>query len=73
MAINFGNVNISLQQFQEISSGKYNAGEVHVDQANTVMRGLAQGEHLAITPLMIASPVQPENGKKPDVVNINEV
>ena len=28
MAINFGNVNISLQQFQEISSGKYNAGEV---------------------------------------------
>ena len=28
MAINFGNVNISLRQFQEISSGKYNAGEV---------------------------------------------
>ena len=28
MPINFGNVNISLQQFQEISSGKYNAGEV---------------------------------------------
>ncbi len=30
MAINFGNVNISLQQFQEISSGKYNAGEVRL-------------------------------------------
>ena len=28
MAINLGNVNISLRQFQEISSGKYNAGEV---------------------------------------------
>lgn len=28
MAINLSKVNISLQQFQEISSGKYNAGEV---------------------------------------------
>ena len=28
MAINLGNVNISLRQFQDISSGKYNAGEV---------------------------------------------
>ena len=28
MAINLSNVNISLRQFQEISSGKYNAGEV---------------------------------------------
>jgi len=28
MAIDFGKVNISLRQFQEISSGKYNAGEV---------------------------------------------
>ena len=28
MPINLSNVNISLQQFQEISSGKYNAGEV---------------------------------------------
>ena len=28
MAINLGNVNISLRQFQEISSGTYNAGEV---------------------------------------------
>lgn len=28
MAINFANVNISLQQFQAVASGKYNAGEV---------------------------------------------
>lgn len=28
MPINLSNVNISLRQFQEISSGKYNAGEV---------------------------------------------
>ena len=28
MAINLGNVSISLRQFQDISSGKYNAGEV---------------------------------------------
>ncbi len=28
MAINLSNVNISLQQFQDISSGKYNAGEI---------------------------------------------
>ena len=28
MAINLGNVNISLRQFQEISSGTHNAGEV---------------------------------------------
>ena len=28
MPINLSRVNVSLQQFQEISSGKYNAGEV---------------------------------------------
>ena len=28
MPIDFSNVNISLQQFQKISSGKYNAGEI---------------------------------------------
>lgn len=28
MSINFSNVNITIQQFQEIASGKYNAGEV---------------------------------------------
>ena len=28
--IDFSNVNISLQQFQEISSGEYNAGEVRL-------------------------------------------
>ena len=112
-------------------------GKVHVEQANTVMRGLAQGAHLTLTPnlsqfgiagsehmpltytikkddetgevtvtysepeglkdkdgrpvsffwtttvaldgtstttpLMIASPVQPANGEKPGVVNINEI
>ena len=36
MAINFGNVNISLQQFQEISSGKYNAGEVKLTSENKI-------------------------------------
>ena len=30
MPINFANVNISLRQFQEISSGKYNAGEMRL-------------------------------------------
>ena len=28
MAVDFANVNISLAEFQGISSGKYNAGEV---------------------------------------------
>ena len=28
MAINFSNVNISLRQFHEIASGKYNAGDI---------------------------------------------
>ena len=28
MSINLSNVNITIQQFQEIASGKYNAGEV---------------------------------------------
>ncbi len=28
--INYSNVNITIQQFQEIASGKYNAGEVRL-------------------------------------------
>ena len=31
MPVNLANVNISLQQFQDISSGKYNAGEVRLE------------------------------------------
>jgi len=31
--VNLRNVNISIQQFQEISSGKYNAGVVDQQQA----------------------------------------
>jgi hypothetical protein len=40
MAINFSNVNISLRQFHEIASGKYNAGDIkltsetEIDKAN---------------------------------------
>lgn len=33
MPVDLANVNISLQQFQEISSGKYNAGEVKLASA----------------------------------------
>lgn len=36
MAINFSNVNISLQQFQELSSGEHNAGEVHLVDEHTI-------------------------------------
>jgi hypothetical protein len=32
-SVNLANVNISLQQFQDISSGKYNAGEVKLASA----------------------------------------
>ena len=30
MAVNLANVNLTIQQFQAISSGKYNAGEVRL-------------------------------------------
>ena len=36
MAINLNNVNISLDEFQRISSGWYNAGEVKLRDANTL-------------------------------------
>ena len=36
MAVNLANVNISLQQFQDISSGKYNAGEVKLESETTL-------------------------------------
>ena len=36
MPINFSNVNISLQQFQDISHGKYNAGEVKLASETTL-------------------------------------
>jgi hypothetical protein len=36
MPINLANVNISLQQFQKISSGKYNAGEVKLADESTL-------------------------------------
>ena len=34
--VNLANVNISLQQFQDISSGKYNAGEVKLESETTL-------------------------------------
>lgn len=34
--VDYSNVNISIQQFQEISSGKYNAGEVKLASATTL-------------------------------------
>ena len=33
-SINLAHVNVTIQQFQEISSGKYNAGEVRLRGAN---------------------------------------
>ena len=33
MPVDLANVNISLQKFQDISSGKYNAGEVKLASA----------------------------------------
>ena len=36
MPVNLANVNISLQQFQEISSGQYNAGEVNLTSSTTL-------------------------------------
>lgn len=38
MPIDFTNVNISLEQFQNISSGKYNAGEVRLSSENTIAK-----------------------------------
>ena len=37
MPINLDNVNISIRQFQAISSGKYNAGEVKLKNATTLV------------------------------------
>ncbi len=34
--INYSNVNITIQQFQEIASGKYNAGEVRLATATSL-------------------------------------
>ena len=36
MPIDLSRVNISLQQFQDISSGKYNAGEVRLADESTL-------------------------------------
>ena len=36
MPIDLSRVNVSLQQFQEISSGKYNAGEVKLESETTL-------------------------------------
>ena len=38
MPINLANVNISLQQFQKISSGTYNAGEVKLASENKLAK-----------------------------------
>ena len=34
--VNFSNVSITIQQFQEIASGKYNAGEVRLATATSL-------------------------------------
>ena len=46
MAINLSNVNISLQQFQEISSGKYNAGEVKLTSETEIDKVNNYGQHI---------------------------
>ena len=38
MAINLNNVNISLRQFQDISTGEYNAGEVKLASENKLAK-----------------------------------
>ena len=38
MSINLANVNISLQQFQAVSSGKYNAGEVKLSSETSLTK-----------------------------------
>ena len=36
MPVDLANVNISLQKFQDISSGKYNAGEIRITGRNSL-------------------------------------
>ena len=36
MSVNFAKVNISIQQFQEVVTGKYNAGEVRLANETTL-------------------------------------
>lgn len=44
MAINLNNVNISLQQFQDISRGEFNAGEVKLAGERTINSSSAYRE-----------------------------
>ncbi len=36
MPIDFSNVNVTIQQFQKIASGKYNAGEIRLTGRNSL-------------------------------------
>ena len=42
MAVILANVNISIQQFQAVATGKYNAGEVRLATKNAFIKALSQ-------------------------------
>ena len=80
MAINLANVNLTIQQFQAISSGKYNAGEVHltsdhslgkinnhVSQTDKNNESLSHAEQLAIKDAFVRALSQ--NGVAADEIN----
>ena len=80
MPINLDNVNISIRQFQAISSGKYNAGEVklknettlveinnHVHWAGRNVKAISHDEVLAIKDAFVRSLSQ--SGVGADAIN----
>ena len=78
--INLANVNITIQQFQQIASGKFNAGEVklksehsldiinnHVRSRDENVKTIAHDEVLAIKQAFVRALSQ--NGVGPDALN----
>ena len=78
--INFANVNITIQQFQQIASGKFNAGEVklksersldiinnHVRSRDENVKTISHDEVLAIKQAFVRALSQ--NGVGPDALN----
>ena len=78
--INFANVNITIQQFQQIASGKFNAGEVtlksersldiinnHVRSRDENVKTISHDEVLAIKEAFVRALSQ--NGVGPDALN----
>ena len=78
--INLANVNITIQQFQQIASGKFNAGEVklksersldiinnHVRSRDENVKTISHDEVLAIKQAFVRALSQ--NGVGPDALN----